>query len=214
MEDCIKEDKLTESFNKRLCMAISDMPNPVKDTKAYNYKYETLDQVLAIVQEALTKHGLFVMQGIEYGADGYELRTIVHDTEGGIECKVMDSRPVKFTGDSQKDGSSETYARRYALKTVFGLCGEDDDGAAASHRQPVKERYAKPVAKKQKPAAKAATEPCAEYSEMLKVFAEYVEITGEGKADAWKRFHGAQVAKDDAAMCIAVIADIEQALNG
>lgn len=193
---------MTESFGKRLLAAMSEMPNPVKDSKAYNYRYEQLDQVLGIVQPALMAHGLFVMQGMECSEGGYELRTYICDAEGDTLRIPMDSRPVKLTGDSQKDGSAETYARRYALKTVFGLCGEDDDGQANS-----KPRYRQPV----KP--KPEDEACPEWHAMVKAVSDYVEITGEPKKDVWERW-GKSVGKRDAEMCLAVVADIERALNG
>lgn len=193
---------MTEPFGKRLLAAMSEMPNPVKDSKAYNYRYEQLDQVLGIVQPALMAHGLFVMQGMECSEGGYELRTYICDAEGDTLRIPMDSRPVKLTGDSQKDGSAETYARRYALKTVFGLCGEDDDGQANS-----KPRYKQPV----KP--KPEDEACPEWHAMVKAVSDYVEITGEPKKDVWERW-GKSVGKRDAEMCLAVVADIERALNG
>lgn len=193
---------MTEPFGKRLLAAMSEMPNPVKDSKAYNYRYEQLDQVLGIVQPALMAHGLFVMQGMECSEGGYELRTYICDAEGDTLRIPMDSRPVKLTGDSQKDGSAETYARRYALKTVFGLCGEDDDGQANS-----KPRYKQPV----KP--KPEDEACPEWHAMVKAVSDYVEITGEPKKDVWERW-GKPVGKRDAEMCLAVVADIERALNG
>ena len=193
---------MTEPFGKRLLAAMSEMPNPVKDSKAYNYRYEQLDQVLGIVQPALMAHGLFVMQGMECSEGGYELRTYICDAEGDTLRIPMDSRPVKLTGDSQKDGSAETYARRYALKTVFGLCGEDDDGQANS-----KPRYKQPV----KP--KPEDEACPEWHAMVKAVSDYVEITGEPKKDVWERW-GKSVGKRDAEMCLAVVADIERAING
>lgn len=193
---------MTEPFGKRLLAAMSEMPNPVKDSKAYNYRYEQLDQVLGIVQPALMAHGLFVTQGMECSEGGYELRTYICDAEGDTLRIPMDSRPVKLTGDSQKDGSAETYARRYALKTVFGLCGEDDDGQANS-----KPRYKQPV----KP--KPEDEACPEWHAMVKAVSDYVEITGEPKKDVWERW-GKPVGKRDAEMCLAVVADIERALNG
>lgn len=193
---------MTEPFGKRLLAAMSEMPNPVKDSKAYNYRYEQLDQVLGIVQPALMAHGLFVTQGMECSEGGYELRTYICDAEGDTLRIPMDSRPVKLTGDSQKDGSAETYARRYALKTVFGLCGEDDDGQANS-----KPRYKQPV----KP--KPEDEACPEWHAMVKAVSDYVEITGEPKKDVWERW-GKSVGKRDAEMCLAVVADIERALNG
>ena len=193
---------MTEPFGKRLLAAMSEMPNPVKDSKAYNYRYEQLDQVLGIVQPALMAHGLFVTQGMECSEGGYELRTYICDAEGDTLRIPMDCRPVKLTGDSQKDGSAETYARRYALKTVFGLCGEDDDGQANS-----KPRYKQPV----KP--KPEDEACPEWHAMVKAVSDYVEITGEPKKDVWERW-GKSVGKRDAEMCLAVTADIERALNG
>lgn len=193
---------MTEPFGKRLLAAMSEMPNPVKDSKAYNYRYEQLDQVLDIVQPALMAHGLFVMQGMECSEGGYELRTYICDAEGDTLRIPMDARHVKLTGDSQKDGSAETYARRYALKTVFGLCGEDDDGQANS-----KPRYRQPV----KP--KPEDEACPEWHSMVKAVSDYVEITGEPKKDVWERW-GKSVGKRDAEMCLAVTADIERALNG
>lgn len=193
---------MTEPFGKRLLAAMSEMPNPVKDSKAYNYRYEQLDQVLGIVQPALMAHGLFVMQGMECSEGGYELRTYICDAEGDTLRIPMDARPVKITGDSQKDGSAETYARRYALKTVFGLCGEDDDGQANS-----KPRYKQPV----KP--KPEDDACPEWHAMVKAVSDYVEITGEPKKDVWERW-GKSVGKRDAEMCLAVVADIERALNG
>ena len=193
---------MTEPFGKRLLAAMAGMPNPVKDSKAYNYRYEQLDQVLGIVQPALMAHGLFVTQGMECSEGGYELRTYICDAEGDTLRIPMDCRPVKLTGDSQKDGSAETYARRYALKTVFGLCGEDDDGQANS-----KPRYKQPV----KP--KPEDEACPEWHAMVKAVSDYVEITGEPKKDVWERW-GKPVGKRDAEMCLAVVADIERALNG
>lgn len=124
-----------KTFPQRFAAAIGSMPNPVKDTKAYQYRYETLPQVLGIVQPALNAQGLYVQQGIRHDAESgfWYLSTIVVDTEDGT-AHEMDARPVVFGDDQQRNGSFETYARRYALKTVFGLCGEDedDDGARTS----------------------------------------------------------------------------------
>lgn len=193
-----------ESLDARLCAAMGDMPNPVKDANAFKYKYEQLDQVLGIVQPALMAHGLFATQGMECSGEGYELRTYVNDARGASPRALMDCRPIRFTGDPQRDGSAETYARRYALKTVFGLCGEDDDGKAAKPQQP---KYKQPV--KPKPEEGA----CPEWHAMVKAVSDYVEITGEPKKDVWERW-GKPVGKQDAEMCLAVAADIERALNG
>ena len=102
------------------------MPAPVKDTKAYNYQYATLSQVKEIVDKACADHGIGYIQ---YQEDGH-LYTRVLDLESN-ETIVVDCRKLS-DGNDQARGSSETYQRRYALLTVFGLAPEDDDGAAAS----------------------------------------------------------------------------------
>ena len=118
-----------KTFARRLADSMAAMPNPVKDTKAYNYKYETLDQVLSIVQPALMKNDLLVTQGVTRSESGvWYLVTTLHDLTDDTS-RTIDARPLDFGPDQQKNGSYETYARRYALKTCFGLCGEDDDGA-------------------------------------------------------------------------------------
>ena len=130
--------KAPKPARARLMAAMAAMPNPRKDTKAHHYKYETLDQVLGIVQPALMEQGLYVRQGVERVEGGFVLVTRIVDSqetdaEGWAEWTV-DRRPLMFGDDQQRNGSYETYARRYALKTVFGLCGEDDDGAATVSR--------------------------------------------------------------------------------
>lgn len=128
----LEDAKSKKTFAARLAEAMASMPNPRKDTKAYNYKYETLDQVLSIVQPALMEQGLFVQQGVvRRDAGEWALTTTIIDTSDG-NAQLMDMRPLLFGEDQQRNGSYETYARRYALKTVFGLCGEDDDGAATT----------------------------------------------------------------------------------
>ncbi len=122
-----------KGFNERLLEAMQEMVNPTKASVAtvqmkgggkYTYKYETLDQVLAIVRPALMRNGFGLTQ---YVKDGF-LCTAVFDVS---EIRIMDERQVPNTSDPQAFGSWETYMRRYSLRSVFGLCGEDDDGAAA-----------------------------------------------------------------------------------
>lgn len=111
----------------KMIAAMEEMKNPTKDTSAYKYKYATLDQVLSIVKPALFKQKLMLLQRVERDGEQYLLTTSVADEN---EIVNLDMRPITFSGDAQRDGSLETYYRRYSLMTVFGLAGEDDDGAA------------------------------------------------------------------------------------
>lgn len=128
----------TPCLKSRLVDAMADMVNPQKAKTAkvptknggsYQYKYETLDQVLAAIRPPLIerKIGLTQRQVWSDNTNSYALETVVFD---GTEEIVMDVRPLHDYPDAQSTGSWETYMRRYALRSAFGLAGEDDDGAA------------------------------------------------------------------------------------
>lgn len=126
------------SFNKRLMDAMAEMENPTKSKtatvptkngKEYHYNYETLDEVLGIVRPALTKHGLMLFQTVKWD-DKFNGFVLVTGVFGETDSRAMDTRPFHTCDDAQAEGSWETYIRRYAIRTAFGLTGEDDDGAA------------------------------------------------------------------------------------
>ena len=116
------------TFNAKLMAAMQLMGNPVRDTKGHNYKYAQLDQVMEVIKPALYANGLAVRQGTKLDGGFLILETFVFDEN---EERAMDVRTIERNHDPQKQGSYETYMRRYALLTVFGLAPEDDDGQAA-----------------------------------------------------------------------------------
>lgn len=118
-----------KTFNQKLIAAMKEMDNPKKEKEGYNYKYETLEQVLGIVKPALEKQGMMLVQGVVWNEsiNGFVLETGVIDDS---ESRTLDMRPFHICDDAQAEGSWETYMRRYAIRTAFGLTGEDDDGAA------------------------------------------------------------------------------------
>lgn len=90
------------------------------------YKYATLQDVLKCVVPPLIEQGVLLSQGF---LDGQLVTTV----SKGEETMTLDSRRVNMSGTSQEQGSAETYAKRYALCSVFCIAGaEDDDGQAAS----------------------------------------------------------------------------------
>ena len=124
----------TRNIYDRLTEARVKMTNPPMRGKAQYGQYATLGDVLDVVIPALVREGLLVRQGIT--PEGI-LETIIYDREG--ESLTLDARPINLEGNSQQQGSAETYAKRYALCTAFALVGvEDDDGAAASQPQPTR----------------------------------------------------------------------------
>ena len=124
-------------LNKKLMQAMWQMQNPKKDVTAkgakFSYDYATLDQVAGIVKSVLKDNGLALSQCVTRSEGEWILKTVVFDEE---EMVPLDVRPYRVIPDAQQQGSFETYMRRYALMMVFGLAGEDDDGAAASVQAP------------------------------------------------------------------------------
>lgn len=142
------------SIWEKLRDAQADMANPIKSKAvkagARSYNYEVLADVLEIVTDALHAHGLGLYQGTRRLEDGgFVLCTGFFAPEVGDI--IIDTRPIDFPSDPQAAGSKETYARRYALKTAFGLAGVDDDGEAA------KRAAAAPVGRSKAPSSTAPT---------------------------------------------------------
>ena len=131
MTEAKKAGEALPPLKSRLVDAMADMVNPQKTKTAkvptksggsYQYKYESLDQVLAAVRPPLMerKIGLTQRQVWSENTSSYALETVVFD---GSEEIVLDTRPMRDSPDAQASGSWETYMRRYALRSAFGLAG-------------------------------------------------------------------------------------------
>lgn len=153
---------MAETIRARLMAAMAEMDNPkksetatvpTKDGGKYSYRYETLEQLLEIVRPALMAHGLGLTQGVRRIDGTWSLVTSVFDGEDSL---ALDERPMRDFPGAQDAGSWETYMRRYALRSAFGLCGEDDDGAAAQRASKPKPKAAQIAPK---PRQKPETEP-------------------------------------------------------
>ena len=97
-------------------------------------KYATIESVLDTIEQPLKEKGLgFVQCPMETG-----LKTIVfsEDDTNTIESFI----PYIGATDMQKLGSAITYARRYALVSMFGLEQEDDDGNYASGKSTTQQK--------------------------------------------------------------------------
>jgi hypothetical protein len=91
------------------------------------YKYADLPSVLDAVRPVLSQCGLVLTQSI----DGLSLKTAIIDAETG---ESIDSAfPLEFHGLTwHAIGSAVSYARRYAILSLCGLCADDDDDAASA----------------------------------------------------------------------------------
>lgn len=124
-----------------------------KVNPAFRSKYADLASVWDAIRAPLTKHGIAVVQAPDMDAEGRTmLRTTVMHSSGEWISSSYPVNPVK--ADPQGMGSATTYARRYSLMAMIGVCPEDDDGNAASGKsEPPREREAPPAQKVAPPPA-------------------------------------------------------------
>lgn len=138
---------MTEASNKtnihdRLLEACKSMHNPTLDAVGQvggnrRYKYASLASILKAVRSPLLEQGLILTQGVSFkealqaaGGGFWVLETGVIAADGSR--LTLDVRLFYNDTNAQKVGSFETYMRRYALCSAFGLVGEEDDDGAAT----------------------------------------------------------------------------------
>ena len=123
--------------------AKKDSTNPF-----FKSRYADLSSVWAAAREGLKKYKLAVVQLPGKDEFGDYLETILSHISGefiGSKLYISPVADVKIyaVGDKQEVrsfvtpqaiGSAITYARRYALQSILGICPEDDDGEAAMSR--------------------------------------------------------------------------------
>lgn len=129
MEHSTQIDALADS----LCKAQSEIGRALRDSDNpfFKSKYADLASVADACMDALTKHGLSVIQGPESNnGDHVVLHTMLCHASGQWVKSSLTMVPVK--ADPQGIGSCITYARRYALAAMVGVAPEDDDGNEAS----------------------------------------------------------------------------------
>lgn len=96
----------------------------------FKSKYADLSAILEVINPILIECGLFVTQHPEDDA----LWTTVYHAESGEFMASWQRLRMKDENNPQQQGSAITYARRYALASIFNLNQEesDDDGNLAS----------------------------------------------------------------------------------
>ncbi|HEX8418544.1 MAG TPA: ERF family protein [Sphingomonas sp.] len=98
---------------------------------AFKSKYADLSSVWAACKAALFDNDLSVVQFPGEMVDNRLTLTTQLTHKSGEWMRATLSIPLSKV-DAQGYGSAVTYARRYALASVVGVCPEDDDGNAAS----------------------------------------------------------------------------------
>lgn len=127
--DSIKElAKALTQVQKEIEGAKKDSTNP-----HFKSRYADLTSVWEAIRDPLTKHGLCVSQVADSSDSGHVCIETILMHESGEYISGKMTLPVSKQ-DPQGHGSAITYARRYALAAIVGVCPEDDDAEGATDR--------------------------------------------------------------------------------
>lgn len=124
-----------------LAKAQAEIKNPTKDKTAsipnksggpgFKYSYADFATALDEIRPVLSKHELAFVQGTEWTGNLIMLKTrLVHASGEWIQGEY----PVGGMADHRTMGSALSYARRYALLSLIGVQGEDDDDGEADQQ--------------------------------------------------------------------------------
>lgn len=93
----------------------------------FEYSYCTLDAIFEAVRPALSKHGLALRHVVT--KENCTIVEAVLSFGAGEEIRSGPLPIPNFDGDMQALGSGLTYARRYTVTALLGICAEEDDDA-------------------------------------------------------------------------------------
>ena len=115
-------------FQKEFKGMTPDATNPF-----FKSSYITLDGILETVRPILSKHNLCVLQEATGDGEYIFVKTKLAHISGEIlETDILRMKPQK--NDPQSMGSCITYAKRYQLAALLGICeSADDDGNKATY---------------------------------------------------------------------------------
>lgn len=121
--------------NKNIIKALvkfqSLLEQPNLDSKAYNYKYSTLANVLNSIKEPLKESELVATQYLSTTDKTVSVHTVISHISGEfIESHF--AIPIDFSQKNiaQEIGKVSTYAKRYAINAMLCISPHDDDNDA------------------------------------------------------------------------------------
>lgn len=133
-EESIEKERFSStelsSIYKALSKAQAEMDAAKKDSKAYNYKYADLSEVVRVSRAALFNNDLCVIQRLLEKEDKLYLYTrLCHSSGQWIESRIgIDiENATSNTKNIQALGSAITYLRRYSYSSILGIITEEDD---------------------------------------------------------------------------------------
>lgn len=110
--------------------------NALKTKENLHFKsdYADLSSVMEAIKGPLNDNGIIIYQApsSDMETEGVWLNTAFYHVNGTLLFSSNFRMPTKDASNPQALGSSLTYARRYALMAMTGICPVDDDGNAGA----------------------------------------------------------------------------------
>lgn len=125
-----------------LCLSkvIGEVTDARKEQQGYGYTYADLHQVLQIIRPVLSKNQVGMLQFpetiCEDGVEKVEVITRLMHKDQWMESSLK--MPISSNGKTsgeQDVGKTISYARRYALTSIFAISQVDTDGASLTQPQ-------------------------------------------------------------------------------
>lgn len=114
----------------------------------FQNRYVPLEELIEKVVPVLNKHNFVLMQMPGIGSEGIPvLHYLLRHASGEIIEGIMLLMAAK--DDPQGQGSAITYARRYSLMAMLGLCADADDDANRAQNPPKPRQATGPMKAKQ-----------------------------------------------------------------
>lgn len=164
-----------------LAEAHKAIENPALDkvNPHFNSRFASLAAHLNAVRKPLADNGISVVQTLSSGDGAIVVNTtLLHKSGEWIGDSLAFPMPEKAT--AQAAGSLVTYARRYALASIAGIVGEDDDDGNAD-----KDAGERPA---MRPVSRTASKPEPKPSWPKEGTTEGVFTKSMRRGDAWAVF--------------------------
>ena len=177
----LRSDQINE-LAAALCKAQGKFPILQKRSKAYNWMYADLAEILECVQPILEANELSISSEIDWDKPTLTMY-LFHSSGQHIGCSIkLHYKAQEKTNEMQAMGSSITYARRYCICCLLNLAADketDDDGHRSAPKGEVKEQ--------EKPkAVSSARDPEESFTPMTE--AQCAELDSLLEADADKNY--------------------------
>lgn len=146
----IQSDQVNDLFTA-IAKAQGEMSAVPFDKKNphYNSAYASLSATQEMVRAPLAKHNLAIVQSVSYEENNYYLETrLVHGSGQWISDKI---KLMIDRQNMQGLGSAVTYAKRYTLQAILGICGDEDDDGNGAAGKPIDNELKKEKKPSEKP---------------------------------------------------------------